>query len=71
MLATTIANSKSNAIPIHLPKQKCIEEIQSNTYKQKSNENLAALAAFDPSHMSSSPPGGTFLHNLLQRMEKV
>lgn len=69
--ATTTTNRKQTTTPIYLPNQKCIEEIRSNTSKTRSNENLAELAAFDPSHMSSSPPGGSFLHNLRQRIEKA
>jgi len=70
--ATTISsNRKTATTPIYLPNPKCIEKIQSRTIKSRSNGNLAELAAFDPSHMSSSPPGGSFLHNLRQRIEKA
>jgi len=62
---------KSETVPIRLPQPNYIQKIRSKTVKTPSNENLAVMAAFDPSHMSSSPPGGTFMYNLRQRMEKA
>jgi hypothetical protein len=65
------ASQQRQTAPIRLPQPNYIEKIRSKTSKTPSNENLAEMAAFDPSHMSSSPPGGTFMYNLRQRMEKA
>lgn len=72
MLSIALRDSRTNVNrSIDLPKKKYIEKVRSKTEKTSSNENLAELASFDTSNMASSPPGGTFLYILRQRIENA
>jgi hypothetical protein len=74
MLSIALHDSRKNVNgsgSIDLPKKKYIEKVRSKTENSSSSEKLAALASFDSSNMASSPPGGTFLYNLRQRIENA
>lgn len=70
-IALSTSNNSRATTSVDFPKKVVVEKPRVKNVKNTSNECLASMATFDPSHMSASPPGGGFMHNLRMRVEKV